>query len=223
MAAFLKKALGLFVEFDESNNEESQNNNTNSSSTDGFKSSGSFHQTGGVATIGGDELEKFEKYFEQLFEKANMPGPDYFEFWKMMETLEAHIPDERARITATFAALSVQGLNKQTLIDTANKYMTIIQTDKQQFEKALNDKINLEVKQRQQKLNDTEALITSHSQTIQKLTNEIAEAQALIAKLKTEVIEEENKVRRNSNGYNIACDAMLKKISTDVTKIQTTL
>lgn len=173
--------------------------------------------------MGADELEKFEKYFEQLFEKSNMPGPDYFEFWKMMETLEAHIPDERARITATFSALSVQGLKKETLISTANQYIQIIQTDKQQFEKALNEKVTVEVKQRQQKLAESEALIASHSQTIQRLTNEIAEAQALIGKLKTEVIEEENKVRRNSNGYNIACDAMMKKISTDITKIQTTL
>jgi chromosome segregation ATPase len=219
MATFLKKALGLFVEFDESNNENPQTTG-NTINTGNFKSTGL--QTVGTG-MGVDELEKFEKYFEQLFEKSNMPGPDYFEFWKMMETLEAHIPDERARITATFAALSAQGLKKENLINTANQYIQIIQTDKQQFEKALGEKVNQEVKQRQQKLTETEALIASHSETIQRLTNEIAEAQALIGKLKTEVIEEENKVRRNSNGYNIACDAMMKKITTDITKIQTTL
>lgn len=220
MAAFLKKALGLFVEFDETNNEQTEVTRTNTGSG-GFNSAPTF--TNVTSSIGSEELDKFEKYFEQLFDKANMPGPDYFEFWKMMETLEAHIPDERARITATFAALSVQGLNKQTLVDTANKYIQIIQNDGQQFDKALNDKVKLEVNSRQQKLTDSEELIASHSATIQKLTQEIGEAQALIGQLKTEVIEEENKVRRNSNGYNVACDAMLKKISTDITKIQTTV
>lgn len=217
MASFLKKAVGLFVEFDDKPTTESQ---VDSGSLLNNPSQTSF-STGRVLVA--DELEKFEKYFEQLFEKANLPGPDYFEFWKMMETLEPHLPDENARIAATFSALSVQGLTKQTLVETANKYLVVIQNDKTNFEKALNEKSKVEVDQRKQQLQENESLINKNYEEIQNLTRQIAQAQEQISKLKGEILEEEGKMQRNGSGYNIACEAMMKKISSDINKIQTTL
>jgi chromosome segregation ATPase len=217
MASFLKKAVGLFVEFDDKTATDS---NIDSGTLLNNQSPTSF-STGRVLVA--DELEKFEKYFEQLFEKANLPGPDYFEFWKMMETLEPHVPDENARIAATFSALSVQGLTKQTLVETANKYLVVIQNDKTNFEKALSEKSKVEVDQRKQQLQENETLINKNYEEIQNLTRQIAQAQEQISKLKGEIQEEEGKMQRNGSGYNIACDAMMKKISSDINKIQNTL
>src|SRR5689334_3157398 len=55
---------------------------------------------------------KFAAYFDKLFSEANIPGPDYYEFSKMIEVMKA-VPDEQVRYTTAFAGLSVQGLDKQ--------------------------------------------------------------------------------------------------------------
>jgi hypothetical protein len=214
MAGFFKKALSVFVEFDE----DQQNQNASS-----------FSQTPKISNdiirnpLNHVEAEKFEKYFEALFEKANLPGPDYFEFYKTMETLEPHIPDEKARVSATFASLAIQGLTKKTLLETASKYKEIIEQDHANFEKALDTKMKSEVGERNESLKGLEQKIASNSEQIQLLTKEISDSQILIAQIKNELMEHENKLTKNKNGYQVACQAVLNKIGADIQKIQTTL
>lgn len=214
MAGFFKKALSVFVEFDE----DQQNQNTSS-----------FSQTPKISNdiirnpLNHVEAEKFEKYFETLFDKANLPGPDYFEFYKTMETLEPHIPDEKARVSATFASLAIQGLTKKTLLETANKYKEIIEQDQANFEKALDTKMKAELGERNESLKGLEQKIAANSEEIQQLTKEISESQILIAQIKNELMEHENKLTKNKNGYQVACQAVLNKIGADIQKIQTTL
>jgi chromosome segregation ATPase len=214
MAGFFKKALSVFVEFDE----DQQNQNTSS-----------FSQTPKISNdiirnpLNHVEAEKFEKYFENLFDKANLPGPDYFEFYKTMETLEPHIPDEKARVSATFASLAIQGLTKKTLLETATKYKEIIEQDQANFEKALDTKMKSELGERNESLKGLEQKIAANSEQIQQLTKEISESQILIAQIKNELMEHENKLTKNKNGYQVACQAVLNKIGADIQKIQTTL
>ena len=214
MAGFFKKALSVFVEFDED-----QQNQTTSS----------FSQTPKISNdiirnpLNHVEAEKFEKYFENLFDKANLPGPDYFEFYKTMETLEPHIPDEKARVSATFASLAIQGLTKKTLLETATKYKEIIEQDQANFEKALDTKMKSELGERNESLKGLEQKIAANSEQIQQLTKEISDSQTLIAQIKNELMEHENKLTKNKNGYHVACQAVLNKIGADIQKIQTTV
>ncbi|MFI5203945.1 MAG: hypothetical protein ACHQF2_05560 [Flavobacteriales bacterium] len=213
MASFFKKALGLFVEFEE--NDQNKGSETNShSSVPAEVLRNPANQA---------EAEKFEKYFDKLFEDSNLPGPDYFEFYKMMETLETHIQDEKARFSATFASLSIQGLTKKKLIDTATQYKIIIEKDKADFDRALSEKLKAEVGQRQHEIEELQKRNTHNSELIQKLTKEITESQVLIEKLKNEVVESEGKLTKNSHGYQVASQAILNKITTDIDKIQSTL
>jgi hypothetical protein len=211
MPGFLKRAMGLFVEFD---NETPRVENAPSVSAKTITD---------AANMGSAEIDKFEKHFSKLFEETNLPGPDYFEFWRMMETLEKHIPDEKARIAATFASLSIQGLTKQTLVDTAYKYKEVIINDKVRFDSAVNDKAKSEIELRQKKINDNLNTINHHSQLIQELTKEISQLQVQSETLKSEIVESQNKIDKNKNGYNIACQAMINKIISDIKKIQETL
>ncbi|MBI1692643.1 MAG: hypothetical protein FYV88_3660 [Bacteroidetes bacterium] len=175
MAGFFKKALSVFVEFDE----DQQNQNTSSFSQTPKISNDIIHNP-----LNHVEAEKFEKYFENLFDKANLPGPDYFEFYKTMETLEPHIPDEKARVSATFASLAIQGLTKKTLLETATKYKEIIEQDQANFEKALDTKMKSELGERNESLKVLEQKIAANSEQIQQLTKEITESQILIAQIK---------------------------------------
>jgi hypothetical protein len=220
MASFFKKALGVFVEFEEDakkNQDDSTHQKQQNSTV--VNNNSELPRT----QLSAADEEKFQKYFDQLMDKANLPGPDYYEFFKMMETLEAHIPDEKARFAATFASLSIQGLTKDKLIATANKYREIMENDRSNFEIALNNKFNVEVGRRQQEIVSFEKKIQHNADMIQKLTKEITDLQIQIGKLKTEMTEEENKLSLNKSGYMVSCAAVIGKISSDIQKIQTTL
>src|ERR1041385_4439007 len=182
MAGFFKKALGVFVEFDDDKKSEST---PAPAQLPGMTPEISRNPENHA------EAEKFEKYFDNLFDKANLPGPDYYEFYKTMEMLEAHIADENARVSATFASLSIQGLTKQKLIDTANKYKDIIEQDHRNFDRALEDKMNSEVGARQSQLQTLNDKIAANSAKIQQLTKEISDAQVQIGQLKNDVLEQQ--------------------------------
>jgi hypothetical protein len=210
MSSFFKKALGIFVEFDEESKKSNSNSSNNPELSEEIFKNPSNHE----------EAQKFEVYFNNLFEKSNLPGPDYFEFYKMMETLEPHIADYKARLAATFASLSIQGLTKEKLIDTAIKYRLIVEVDRTNFEQILAVKLKTDVGQRRDQLGALEQKIKTNSEEIQRLTKEISDSQNMMGKVKMEVIELENKLNKNKNGYLVACQAVISKINSDIQKIQ---
>ncbi|MCU0431149.1 MAG: hypothetical protein MUF42_14385 [Cytophagaceae bacterium] len=223
MSGFFKKALGLFVEIEESKDGSSERKQE-LNPTPSLKNTGANNTpipTG--SKLNEADIEKFEKHFDKLFEQANLPGPDYYEFCKMSETLEAHISDEKARMAATFASLSIQGLTKQKLLEAAEHYKQIVLKDKQAFEGAIDKKAEADLESRKSNVSALEKRIQDNAELIKKLTAEITDAQQKIATLKQEISVEEQRLIVNKSGYNIACEAMLTKISTDIQKIQTNL
>jgi chromosome segregation ATPase len=213
MAGLFKKAFGLFVEFEEENPQPNSGQSINTGS-------GTSRPVSQTHVLNAGEIDKFEKHFEKMFDQANLPGPDYYEFWKTMETLEAHIPDEKARISATFASLSIQGLTKDHLLQSANKYKELIEIDKSTFEKVVNQKSENDIGQKRKDLKGLEEKIAKNAELIKRLTQEITEAQTTMGKVKAEIAEEETKLANNKNGYIMASQAMINKIVTDVQKIQ---
>lgn len=215
MSGLFKKALSVFVEFDEEANKTTEPSKSNPSVNVVSKFDSSKN------SLNHEEIEKFEKHFDNLMNETNLPGPDYFEFCKMMEALETAVPDEKARFMAVFASLNVQGLSKEKLINSAGKYKIVIQEDKTKFELAVNDKLKSEVDSRKIQLKDYQAKLVQNNETIKKLTQEIADGQAKIQALYSEIGEKESKIKTNIDGYSIACEAMLNKINIDIQKIET--
>jgi len=225
MSNMFKKALGIFLEF-----EPEQVKQSAQSTEDGLpmqvnpgnKSYTAIH-TGSAGIITEGDINKFEKHFEEMFDKANLPGPDYYEFWKMMETLETAVPDEKIRMTAVFATLNVQGLSKDALVNSAVKYYQLLEKDKLEFQNAVNTKVLAEIEGRKTTIDDLEKKNASNAEIIKNCTKEISENLQKITAIKKEVIDEEAKNNNNKNGYNIACDAMLAKLNSDINKIKNTL
>jgi hypothetical protein len=219
MANFLKKALGIFVEF-EPNEPQQTGRPTGDSLAQKFPLSSPKKV---AANITEEDLDKFEQHFSRLFESSNLPGPDYFEFWRMMETLEAHVPDEKARIGAVFATLSIQGLTKDKLLETASQYKGMVEKDRAEFDKAANEKTKNEIQGRVQQIADLEKKIAEHAEKIKQLTLEITAAQTSTKELKSQVTEQEQKIANSRQGYDVACQAMIAKIQSDIQTIQTSL
>lgn len=222
MASFFKKALGVFVEIEETPTDSSVDSSVNNQPI----VSGNFKSTSNnipLASLNQLDIEKFEKHFDKLFEQANMPGPDYYEFCKVAETLEAHIPDEKTRFSAAFASLSVQGLTKNRLIEAAAHYKEVISADKVKFDLAIDNKSNAELDSRKVSVSALEKKMVDNAELIKALTKEISDAQTKIAAMKSEILEEEKRLASNKSGYNVAYEAMINRINLDIQKIQSNL
>ena len=229
MSDFFKKALGVFVEFeddDKSNNTSearqapSGNEKINNIPPPLPLQKAPQAYTGALSP---QDLEKFTKHFSDLFDKSNFNGPDYYEFSKMMAMLETPIPDENTRISAVFATLSIQGLTKDRILETAKQYCTILENDKAQFEAAATEKANAELAGRRNKIQELEKKISDNSQLIQKLTKEITDAQTNIGELKNEIVLQDSKINTSKAGFLMAYQAMHNRITSDIHKINTVL
>ncbi len=117
MANIGKRLLSVFAEVEDGNLPEHTIQTTQTSP-----------EVAPVCTGDPDQNEKFKSYFDRLFQELNLPGPDYYEFSKMVDAM-ASIAEERTRFISAFAGLTVQGLSKEKLLQSAQTYLQLLEED----------------------------------------------------------------------------------------------
>ena len=165
--------------------------------------------TGGYFNTSGND--KFKDYFKKLFEEANMPGPDYFEFSKMIDAMKT-VSDENQRYTAAFAGLSVQGLDKGKLLDSANGYIKILDNDAKNFNNTINTAVN-------DKVQSKKADLDAKTKKIADLSRDITDLNNQITLLSAEIKENEEKIKNSTSGYQAEFENTKQAIKNDIDKI----
>jgi uncharacterized small protein (DUF1192 family) len=155
--------------------------------------------------------DRFAGHFDQLLGEANIPGPDYYEFARMIGVMQA-IPNEAARYNAAFAGLQVQGLSKQRLLDTAAEYLKVLTTDAEQFQATVDASY-------QEKVRGKEAEAEEKAARIQLLSQEILQLQQRIGSLQEEIRVGKDKLAGSSNGYSAESKRRQQEIRRDIDKI----
>ena len=169
-------------------------------------------------SVSADDMAKFNQHFEDLFDKANLPGPDYFEFSKMCQAMGALTED--VRITAAFNGLQVQGLDKQKLLDSALHYVKIIDEDATKFSSAIDGKLIGEASSKKAQSDEKLASIIKKNEMIAQLQTEIAKESQEAESLKNEALEIERKATEKITTYKIVCEARKQSINSDIEKIK---
>jgi hypothetical protein len=173
--------------------------------------SGGAQGAGAGAGGGGVADQRFADYFDKLFSDANIPGPDYYEFSKMIRAMQL-IADEQSRYYAAYAGLQVQGLDKQKLLSTAAEYLRVLTADANQFqatvEAALQEKVHSRMAEAEEKGN-----------RIQALSQEILKLQQEIAAMQREIGENKEKLTASSTSYAAESSRRKQEIDADIQKI----
>ncbi|AEW02088.1 hypothetical protein A4D02_08725 [Niastella koreensis] len=201
MANLGKKILSAFVEVNEALPKQTEPVATFTSTTTNNSNTTQVNST------------KFKEHFEKLLREANLPGPDYFEYSKMLEAMQA-VPDEQVRFTTAFAGLSVQGLDKQKLLSSAGQYLQLLDADAQSFHSSVDAALQEKVVEKKQQMDEKE-------KRIQQLTQEISTLQNELLVMQAEIKENEAKIATNTGGYKYESEAMKNRIVRDIEKIKT--
>lgn len=206
MASLGKKILSAFMEV----TEEKKEGSTPEQDHHNAANAGAGADTGRQEP-GRQPDDRFAGHFDQLLSEANIPGPDYYEFSRMIDVMQG-IPDEGARYSAAFAGLQVQGLDKQRLLTTAGEYLRILATDADQFQKTVDAAL-------QEKVHGKETEAEEKAGRIQALSQEILQLQQQISALQAEVRANKDKLMTGSSAYTAESQRRQQQIKNDIDKI----
>ena len=209
MASIGKKILSAFVETGDEKKEPARAAGAAESAAAGLAAAGGAATANLVRAAGEDS--RFIDYFDKLFSEANIPGPDYYEFARMIAAMQA-ITDERSRYAAAFAGLQVQGLDKEKLLATAGEYLRVLTADADRFGKTVEGAL-------QEKVHSRSAEAEEKGRRIQALSQEVLDLQTQITAMQQEIREAKEKLEVNSNAYTSESERRKQQIQTDIGKI----
>ncbi|GHB80937.1 hypothetical protein [Persicitalea jodogahamensis] len=165
---------------------------------------------------------KFVEHFAELLEKANLPGPDYFEFKQSLKSMEGLGLSEEKQFQASWASFKAMALgitDTSVLTSSANHYGNVLNKDRESFlkdvEKAIDDRIG-SLKQESKKLHDNN---TSYSQQILDLQKKIDENNGRLDKINDEVQEQTEKINSSRASFDLTYQSMVDQINADIEKI----
>ena len=165
--------------------------------------------------IDNQQTAEFRQHFSKILEdenKRNFPGSDYYEF-QIMKNAMSSIPQENLRYQAAFAGWAATGnLTKQQLIDTAGKYLSIVEREIKEFELAYRQQYDNSVLKNEQ-------LIASKTEEVQKLAEKINALNAEIQSLKKENIDNVAHLSSKRDAFISAGTQQRDEINAEISKI----
>jgi flagellar motility protein MotE (MotC chaperone) len=164
---------------------------------------------------------KFVEHFVDLLEKANLPGPDYFEYKQALQSMEGLSLGEEKQFQAAWASFKALGGVKDTSIlqTSADQYLGILDKDRVSFlkdvEKAIKDRVGA-LQDEHKKLEDSNIALTQQIADIQK---KMDENKNRLGQISGEITEQSSKINANKDSFEITYMSFVDQIKSDLTKI----
>ena len=165
--------------------------------------------------------KKFTEHFVNLLEKANLPGPDYFEYKQALQSMEGLGLGEEKQFQAAWASFKAMGGAKDTTVlkSSADQYLTILVKDRESFlkdvEKAIKERVGA-LQDEHQKLEQTNA---AYAQQIIDLQKKIDDNKNRLGQISGEVSEQTAKINTNKDSFEVTYVSFVDQIQSDLAKI----
>lgn len=180
-------------------------------------------ETAKVSNVAGTASidRKFVEHFVGLLEKANLPGPDYFEYKQALQSMDGLGLGEEKQFQAAWASFKAMGGIKDTSIlkTSADQYLNILDKDHSSF---LKD-VELAIKDRVGSLNDEmrnlEENNSSFSKQIADLQVKIDANKNRLGQISGEISEQTKKINANKESFEVTFNSFVEQIKSDLNKI----
>lgn len=175
----------------------------------------------------------FVKFFEDELAKANIPGPDYFEFRQLLLKTQQKMAAKgivapEVVLQAVLTSFEAQEILPAKLVETARRYKEVIQQKKDDFIKGAEAEKGNQLQKRQTVLQTHDDSIKKLQQQLQQVELQKKQLEDALNKEKTqqevdktlgkEAIEKIEKAQRL---ISLAHDHMQATIDTDIKRLQT--
>lgn len=157
---------------------------------------------------------------QKAIEDSNQEGFDFFEFKNSLKTLATIIPDEGTRFKSAFATAATMGLTVDKLLQSGAFYKSVLERERDNFNKAVSQQVDLSVTAKQKEVEKLQALIQKKAEEITRLTNEIASHQEEMAKAQGVITEATSKIETTKNNFHYTLDAVMGQIQSDIANIE---
>lgn len=144
---------------------------------------------------------------------------DYLKYKQSVQALVKMDMDEATAHKSAFATASTMGLTKKSLLSSANKYVQVLERERENFATALLGQQDQKVAGRKAEVQELEAKIKSHKQKILELEREISLFQGRIDSVDGDVELASAKIEGTKKKFLSVYDVLNKSINTDITTI----
>lgn len=180
-----------------------------------------------------DDLDPtFVKFFEDELVKANLPGPDYFEFRQLLNKTQEKMASKGVSaseviLQTVLLSFEAQDVSPAKLIDAANQYKTVLKQKNDDFLKGASTEKNNQLQKRQAVLEDHEKSIKQIQQQIEQLELQKQQLAQSLNKEKTQLEVDKSlgqegieKIEKAEKLISIAHSYIQSTIDNDITKLQ---
>ncbi len=173
--------------------------------------------------LGEEADQKSVDFLEAALIKQTQPGFDYLKFRQSIEQLASLRLDANTALKSAFATASTMGVTKDTLLQSARHYLTVLGNEKGQFDQALNHQVQQRIDSKKNELHKLHQQIEEHKRQIAKLEKEILEYQGRMSRSDEEVAEAKSSIEQTKLKFESTYQQFVAAIERDMTAIQQNL
>ena len=128
--------------------------------------------------------------------------------------------DTPTSLKSAFATASTMGVTKDSLLQSARHYLTVLGDEKKQFDQALNNQVQQRIDSRKNDLLKLQQQIEENKRQIAKLEKQIVEFQDKITHSDEEVAEAKASIDQTKLKFETTYQQFVSAIEQDMTAIQ---
>lgn len=171
---------------------------------------------------------KFAAHLASVLEKANLPGPDYFEFREILKNLSQLGLSEEKQFGAAWASFramagTASGNGAAVLTGSARQYLTTLQADRDAFLKSAEAAVAEKVGSLQQERTRLQAENETLTKQLQELQNRLKTNAERLHAIGGEIDGQNVRIQQNRQAYEATFAAFSEQIKADVARIETYL
>jgi hypothetical protein len=155
-------------------------------------------------------------------EQNNLPGFDYYEFKRSVAMLSEML-EEPIAFKSAFQTATTMGVTKEKLLETAQYYRNLMDTEKANFAVALEKQKQLRITDRQKEIDRLKDQISRHESDITRLQTEVADYKAKIEHSETQLKGEVDRLGATQLAFDQTVQSVALTIDSDIEKIHKNL
>ncbi|HMW39216.1 MAG: hypothetical protein K1X68_06145 [Saprospiraceae bacterium] len=172
-------------------------------------------------SMSSENRQKFYELLSGILEKNNLPGYDYLEYKKALQSVAKLANMDEANVYRTvFAAAQAMNVDVAHLMSTANSYLSVLETEQAKFHQAADKFLADQVQNKSSDIKSTQQKLDDSKKQLETLHREIEELEKNLAILTSDLSQVQAKIAANKADFNSNYVSFVDEIRKDIQKMK---